>query len=566
MLSKKKSIRAAQRGAVKKIIAKIEDELQKEDGASESELRALCDTLRKKKDMLAEMDREILEETSEESMEEEIDDSDGYVLAIDRALNKVQIRGEQTVSSVSNLSSRNLNPNANEFVQVRHNQSHQSYHKLPKLNLPYFDGNLLHWQTFWDTFETSIHENGSLSDVQKFTYLRNQVQGVAAQCIAGLPLTSGNYYQAIGIIRERFGQEHKIINANIQSMIDLPPPMSNAESLRNFSDRIECSIRGLESLGTHESSFGTILTPIIYNKLPSDVRKSITRDRGNDDWDLDSLRNAIQREVCVQLAGNSTSAYPEVNPEVDYTASFLVGTSDTSVTRWNTGCEQYANFVRKHNCLYCEKSHHPNACRNVANHWERIKIVKRKHACFNCFGRHRVAKCYSKSRCLKCGEKHHTSLCDRESRTKIGKSRTNNADECSSRADVCDVKEVIHSIEKDEIRKCDEKGDCENENATCLHFGGGVRACSIRQGEVTTSAIKPGDITQIHKDSKRLNRRKGVLQDVVRGRDGLVRTTMARTNSGETNRPISKLYTLEVNDIDCALRRSERTSVHIQTG
>ena len=156
VLSKKKSVRAAQRGAVKKTIAKIEDELREEDGTSESELlRALCDTLRKKKDMLAEMDREILEETSEERMEEEIDDSDGYVLAIDRALNKVQIRSEQTVPSVSNLSARNLNPNANEFVQIRHNQSH---HKLPKLNLPYFDGNLLQWQTFWDTFETSIHE------------------------------------------------------------------------------------------------------------------------------------------------------------------------------------------------------------------------------------------------------------------------------------------------------------------------------------------------------------------------------------------------------------------------
>ena len=38
--------------------------------------------------MLAEMDRNILEETSEESMEEEIYDSDGYVLAIG-ALNKV---------------------------------------------------------------------------------------------------------------------------------------------------------------------------------------------------------------------------------------------------------------------------------------------------------------------------------------------------------------------------------------------------------------------------------------------------------------------------------------------
>ena len=82
VLSKKKSIRAAQRGAVKKTIAKIEDELRKDNEASESALWSLCDTLRKKKDIIAEMDRDILEETSEESMEEEIDDSDGYVLAI----------------------------------------------------------------------------------------------------------------------------------------------------------------------------------------------------------------------------------------------------------------------------------------------------------------------------------------------------------------------------------------------------------------------------------------------------------------------------------------------------
>ena len=50
---------------------------------------------------------------------------------------------------------------------------------------------------------------------------------------------------------------------------------------------------------------------------------------------------------------------------------------------------------------------------------------------------------------------------------------------CSTRAD---VKEVIHSIENDEIRVCDENRDRENGNATFLHFGGGVRACLIRQG------------------------------------------------------------------------------------
>ena len=83
VLSKKKGIRAAQRRAVKKIIGKVEDELRKDVDASESELR------RKKKDMLAGTDREILEETSYDRMEEEIDDANGYVLAIDRSLSKL---------------------------------------------------------------------------------------------------------------------------------------------------------------------------------------------------------------------------------------------------------------------------------------------------------------------------------------------------------------------------------------------------------------------------------------------------------------------------------------------
>ena len=74
VLTKKKGYRAAQRGAVK----------QKDNGPLESEFRSLCDLLQKKKNILCDMDREILEETADESMEEEIDDADWYVFAIDQ--------------------------------------------------------------------------------------------------------------------------------------------------------------------------------------------------------------------------------------------------------------------------------------------------------------------------------------------------------------------------------------------------------------------------------------------------------------------------------------------------
>ena len=56
------------------------------------------------------------------------------------------------------------------------------------------------------------------------------------------------------------------------------------------------------------------------------------------------------------------------------------------------------------------------------------------------------------------------------------------------------------------------------------------------------------------------------MQDILRLSDELVHKAMMQTSSGVTNRPISKHYPLEVNDIDCALRRSARTSVDIKTG
>ena len=47
--------------------------------------------------------------------------------------------------------------------------------RLPKLNLPTFSGDPLLWQSFWDCFEAAVHNNSSLTDVQKLNYLRAQL-------------------------------------------------------------------------------------------------------------------------------------------------------------------------------------------------------------------------------------------------------------------------------------------------------------------------------------------------------------------------------------------------------
>jgi len=54
------------------------------------------------------------------------------------------------------------------------------------------------WQTFWDSFY--IHTSHNLSGIQKFTYLKAQLEGDAARAIAGLPLTEANYAHSIALL------------------------------------------------------------------------------------------------------------------------------------------------------------------------------------------------------------------------------------------------------------------------------------------------------------------------------------------------------------------------------
>ena len=44
--------------------------------------------------------------------------------------------------------------------------------KLPKLEVPTFDGDLLKWKSFWDQFHVSIHNRADLTNAEKMVYLQ----------------------------------------------------------------------------------------------------------------------------------------------------------------------------------------------------------------------------------------------------------------------------------------------------------------------------------------------------------------------------------------------------------
>ena len=77
--------------------------------------------------------------------------------------------------------------------------------KLPKISLSHFKGNPIYWTAFWDAYESTVHLNSALSDVDKFNYLQSLLEKSAYEAIAGLTLSSANYSEAIEILKKRFG-------------------------------------------------------------------------------------------------------------------------------------------------------------------------------------------------------------------------------------------------------------------------------------------------------------------------------------------------------------------------
>ena len=77
---------------------------------------------------------------------------------------------------------------------AEHKQSHL---KLPKLELPKFNADVLKFQNFWDQLEAAVLDNDNVLAVQKFTYLRSVLEGVTYHTIDRFEVTGANYHHGI---------------------------------------------------------------------------------------------------------------------------------------------------------------------------------------------------------------------------------------------------------------------------------------------------------------------------------------------------------------------------------
>ena len=404
-LAKKKRIRAGHKASATKTIRQIEDVLTDEPPDPER-LSLLRLTLNEKLETIKALDSEVIELFEDEgTLATEIEQTDDYKESIFSTLIKVDRVTKAPPTRVPPI------PTPPVDTRAPPTDFRSSRVRLPKLQLRSFGGDLTKWTTFWESFESAVHSNPELSDVEKFNYLNSLLERSAREAVSGLALTSANYHKAIETLQKRFGCKQQIINKHMDSLLQVEAVTSsqNTRALRKLFDFISSHVRSLASLGVETDTFGGLLCPVLINKIPADLQLIISRQVSEADWNLDILMKAIEEEIVArERVGAGSARFPVCRATSEQrpppTAATLVSGEPA-----NTPAP----------CCYCGQPHYPTDCDTITTVDARKQLLRRNGRCFSCLRRGHLSRdCRSASRCRGCRGRHHTSICESSSTSK----------------------------------------------------------------------------------------------------------------------------------------------------
>lgn len=311
---------------------------------------------------------------------------DLYFQEIATAQEMLRISQPPSITSRSNQTSQATNTSqsniaSNEALNVR----------LPKLDLPTFNGAYHGWLNFYDSFKVKIHENKQLRDIQKLHYLRSCLKDEAMKVIESLETSSANYSIAWDLLKERFDNSRIIIQSHIETLMELPSfNKESASNIRSLLDNVQMHMRALKALDEPVDQWSSLLIYIITSKVDRythrEWEKSINGTKMPQlDTLLEFLRNRYQILEASHFENNNHSYQKNKKSQA-------------------LSSTQQINF-----CNFCRGEHRIYSCEKFLklSVEERVDAVKKAGLCINCFRKGHFTKDCTLSKCKQCSKKHN---------------------------------------------------------------------------------------------------------------------------------------------------------------
>lgn len=336
-------------------------------------------------------------------------------------MSEIQLEAEQNLAELD-VKIKMFTTRNNTLNQVT-TQASSTSSRLPKLNLPEFDGDVLNWHQFWDQFSSNIDAR-NITEVDKLLYLKASVRGEAKQVIDGFDTTNANYQIALRTLKERYGKTCHLVDAHYSALSRVKTADKTTNECRKVLNNVERHLRVLESLG--EDINHNHLRHLIFEKFPEDLIYELK---------IKSTENSIQElrkllEIIITAREDASRITQERNPKVaeNYTVETLYVTQENrkhpteSKEDTNNDKETRSSKVKssgeprrkrmKLSCIFCNGSHFNDQCEKYKTSADRKAMIRNR--CYQCFrSGHSIQNCRSQRQCFHCKErgKHNRALC-----------------------------------------------------------------------------------------------------------------------------------------------------------
>ena len=129
-----------------------------------------------------------------------------------------------------------------------------AYVKLPKLEVPMFDGQVTNCHTFWEQFEISVHSHPPFSDSEKLVYLKQALIGGAERnVIEGLSGTGSHYVRAVESLHAQYNRPRLLHQTHVQMVLQAANlKEGTGKELRCLHDTVQQHLRALSAMGYYK--------------------------------------------------------------------------------------------------------------------------------------------------------------------------------------------------------------------------------------------------------------------------------------------------------------------------